>query len=81
MSHVSLYKKFNETSIADVPVAGSKNASLGEMFTQLSSKGVNVPDGFATTAFSFWYYIDHNKLRGAAGDVISVGQTKLMITV
>ena len=55
-------KKFNEIGIADVPTVGGKNSSLGEMFTQLSSKGIRVPDGFATTAFAFWTFLDCNKL-------------------
>lgn len=55
-------KQFNGTGIEDVPVVGGKNASLGEMFTKLSSKGIRVPDGFATTAFAFWTFLDYNKL-------------------
>lgn len=55
-------KQFDGTGIEDVPVVGGKNASLGEMFTKLSSKGIRVPDGFATTAFAFWTFLDYNKL-------------------
>lgn len=58
-----LIKKFNETSIADVAAVGGKNASLGEMFTQLSAKGIKVPDGFATTADAFWHFLDENNIR------------------
>lgn len=56
-------KKFNEIGIADLSIVGGKNASLDEMLTQLTSKGIKVPDGFATTAFSFWKFIDTNYLR------------------
>src|SRR6476661_5098686 len=56
-------KKYTETNINDVPAVGGKNASLGEMITQLSAKGINVPDGFATTAFSFWTFLDANNIR------------------
>jgi pyruvate, water dikinase len=56
-------KKFKDIGIADVPSVGGKNSSLGEMFNHLASKGVAVPDGFATTAFAFWTYLDFNKLR------------------
>ncbi len=66
-----LIKKFNEISIADVPLVGGKNASLGEMFTQLTPKGIHVPDGFATTAFSFWYYLDSNKQREVLQEILS----------
>ena len=56
-------KKFKEIGIADVPSVGGKNSSLGEMFNNLASKGVAVPDGFATTAFAFWTFLDFNKLQ------------------
>ncbi|MGV8990105.1 MAG: phosphoenolpyruvate synthase [Thiobacillus sp.] len=50
-------------SMADVPRVGGKNASLGEMIGNLSSVGVKVPGGFATTAQAFWEFLDHNDLR------------------
>jgi pyruvate,water dikinase len=43
-------KWFGDISIDDVPLVGGKNASLGEMFCELTPKGVQVPDGFAVTA-------------------------------
>ncbi|MFI5151859.1 MAG: phosphoenolpyruvate synthase [Chitinophagales bacterium] len=59
----SFIKKFNEIGLKDLGVVGGKNASLGEMFTRLSSDGIRVPDGFASTDFAFWYFIDQNKMR------------------
>ena len=59
-SHV---KWFSELSIADVPIVGGKNASLGEMVRELGKKGVKVPDGFAITAHAFRYFINANKLE------------------
>jgi pyruvate,water dikinase len=56
-------KKFNAIHISDVPIVGGKNASLGEMFSRLSSKGIKVPDGFATTAEAFGLFLDHNNIR------------------
>ena len=44
---------FEELRMTDVEQVGGKNASLGEMITQLSSVGVRVPGGFATTAAAF----------------------------
>ncbi|RLU89200.1 phosphoenolpyruvate synthase [Streptomyces griseocarneus] len=41
---------FAELGRADVGVVGGKNASLGELITQLAPHGIRVPDGFATTA-------------------------------
>jgi pyruvate,water dikinase len=52
-----------EVTMKDVPLVGGKNASLGEMINALSSKGVNVPDGFATTSEAYWYFLDYNNLR------------------
>ena len=43
-------KWFDELGMKDVPLVGGKNASLGELIRNLSSKGVNVPNGFAITA-------------------------------
>jgi len=44
---------FEEISIADVPLVGGKNASLGEMVRELGGKGVKVPPGFAITADAY----------------------------
>ncbi len=53
---------FKEISKKDVGLVGGKNASLGEMFSQLNKKGINVPDGFATTSFAYWYFLKKNNL-------------------
>ena len=44
---------FQSLGIADIPEVGGKNASLGEMISNLSSSGVQVPGGFATTAQAY----------------------------
>ncbi len=49
---------FEEVGIVDIPFVGGKNASLGEMIRQLQPKGVNVPNGFATTAYAFRHFIE-----------------------
>ncbi|MDQ1362897.1 MAG: pyruvate, water dikinase, partial [Pseudomonadota bacterium] len=54
---------FSEIGINDVPQVGGKNASLGEMYRTLSSSGIKVPNGFATTADAYRYFIDQNHLR------------------
>ena len=56
-------KHFNEIDINDVPEVGGKNASLGEMFQKLTSKGVQVPDGFATTSEAYWLFLEEAKLK------------------
>ncbi|MFZ9678126.1 MAG: PEP/pyruvate-binding domain-containing protein, partial [Quisquiliibacterium sp.] len=44
---------FEALRMTDVETVGGKNASLGEMISQLSASGVRVPGGFATTAHAF----------------------------
>ncbi len=46
---------FEETTIDDVPLVGGKNASLGEMYRELTSKGVKIPNGFSVTAEAYWH--------------------------
>jgi len=53
-------KWFKEITIDDVPEVGGKNASLGEMYQNLSEEGVLVPNGFAITASAYRYALDHN---------------------
>ncbi|MBD0850186.1 phosphoenolpyruvate synthase [Maribacter arenosus] len=64
-------KTFSHIRITDVPYVGGKNASLGEMYNQLISKGVQVPNGFATTAEAFWAYLDENSLRAPLIKILS----------
>jgi pyruvate,water dikinase len=54
---------FSKLSTKDVSQVGGKNAALGEMFNQLSKKGVLIPDGFATTAEAYWYFLKKNNLK------------------
>ena len=54
---------FNEVSMEDVLLVGGKNASLGEMYQNMSSKGVRVPNGFALTAYAYDYFIDKAGIR------------------
>jgi pyruvate,water dikinase len=51
-------KWFEELTINDVPSVGGKNASLGEMIRNLGTKGVNVPSGFAVTAYAYKYTME-----------------------
>jgi pyruvate,water dikinase len=53
---------FEELRMTDVEQVGGKNASLGEMITQLSSAGVRVPGGFATTAAAFRDFLNESGL-------------------
>ena len=56
-SEEALVLWLDRVGLADIPLVGGKNASLGEMIQQLSPKGVKVPYGFATTAYAYRYFI------------------------
>ena len=64
-------KHFSEISIEDLPLVGGKNASLGEMFSQLTPKGIPVPDGFAVTADGYRYFLKENNLRATLEAILS----------
>src|ERR1700743_2461307 len=53
---------FEQLRMTDVDIVGGKNASLGEMISQLAEAGVQVPNGFATTAQAFRDFLHHNNL-------------------
>lgn len=63
--------KYSEIISSDVNVVGGKNASLGEMVRYLSPKGINIPDGFATTSAAFRYFIAYNKLEAPLNKLLS----------
>lgn len=54
---------FDHLRMSDVDRVGGKNASLGEMISQLRDSGIRVPGGFATTAFAFGEFLHHNALK------------------
>ena len=49
---------FEEIAIEDIPLVGGKNASLGEMYRKLTSQGVKIPNGFATTTEAYWHLLE-----------------------
>ena len=53
---------FGDITLADVPVVGGKNASLGEMYRELSHAGIRVPNGFATTADAYRHFMTETRL-------------------
>ncbi len=53
---------FENLRMTDVESVGGKNASSGEMISQLTEKGVRVPGGFATTAEAYRAFLAHNGL-------------------
>jgi pyruvate,water dikinase len=55
---------FEALRMSDVESVGGKNASLGEMISQLAASGVRVPGGFATTALAFREFLAYEGLAG-----------------
>jgi len=58
----ALVAPFEQLRMTDVEVVGGKNASLGEMISQLAASGVRVPGGFATTAHAFREFLTYGDL-------------------
>ncbi len=62
---------FEEIGIEDVSMVGGKNASLGEMYQKLTSKGVAVPHGYAITAYAYQYLMKHAGIEKAIRDALA----------
>ncbi len=58
MTAARYIRKFSEIGNEDVPLVGGKNASLGEMYCNLSAEGVRVPNGFAITSEAYRYMLE-----------------------
>jgi len=54
---------FDEIGIEDIPYVGGKNASLGEMYQNLTKKGVKIPYGFAITAYAYRYILEKSGVK------------------
>jgi pyruvate,water dikinase len=62
---------FDEIGSGDIPIVGGKNASLGEMWNSLRPLGINVLDGFATTADAYRLFLRENDLERLLIDLLS----------
>ena len=71
----ALVAPFEHLRMTDVEAVGGKNASLGEMISQLAASGVRVPGGFATTAHAFRQFLAHNGLAARIQDRLSTLNT------
>jgi pyruvate,water dikinase len=63
-------KFFEELSIGDIPQVGGKNASLGEMYHHLRPQGVNLPNGVATTADAYRYFLEQAGLNQGINEAL-----------
>jgi len=59
---MSYIRWFKEISIKDAPLVGGKNASLGEMYCNLTKKGINIPNGFAITAKGYFDFLKQGQI-------------------
>ena len=66
---------FEHLRMTDVEVVGGKNASLGEMISQLAASHVRVPGGFATTAHAFRQFLDEGGLTQRIADRLAALDT------
>jgi pyruvate,water dikinase len=64
-------KEFSQIRMHDIAKVGGKNASLGEMYTQLTKKGINIPNGFATTSNAFNLFLQENNLEDALSNTLN----------
>ena len=67
---VSSIRWFEEIGIEDIPLVGGKNASLGEMYRELASQGVQVPNGFAITADAYREFLRVTKLDRTIEEIL-----------
>lgn len=75
MTFILPFSQLNMKRLADV---GGKNASLGEMFNQLKSAGVALPDGFAVTSSAYRHFLHHNKLEEKLSAILQKLDTKTL---
>ncbi|MCC5978124.1 MAG: phosphoenolpyruvate synthase, partial [Salinarimonas sp.] len=66
---------FDSLRRKDGEKVGGKNSSLGEMVQTLKGHGINVPDGFATTAHAYWRFVDANNLRDFMAEKIGAWES------
>lgn len=62
---------FNQLGMHDVNIVGGKNASLGEMISNLANVGVSVPNGFATTTAAYRDFLDANDLSNRINSLLA----------
>ncbi len=70
MSSPRFIRWFRELGIADVALVGGKNASLGEMYCELTPKGIRVPNGFAITAEAYRLFLSRSGLDGEIRSIL-----------
>lgn len=62
---------FSHITLKDLNVVGGKNASLGEMYNQMSGLKIRIPQGFATTAHAYRIFLKHNNLEAQLKSILA----------
>ncbi len=71
-----LIRWFDQIGINDVPSVGGKNASLGEMYRELTPAGIRIPNGFATTVSAYRYFLAESGLDEEIRRILTSLDTK-----
>ncbi|UCD65208.1 MAG: phosphoenolpyruvate synthase, partial [Candidatus Zixiibacteriota bacterium] len=61
---------FSEVGIDDISIVGGKNSSLGEMYRNLTRRGIKVPNGFAITAAAYFYVLEQAGIQNEIKDLL-----------
>jgi len=69
---------FDQISIEDTPFVGGKNSSLGEMYTNLTKRGVSIPNGFAITAKAYFYLLEKAGIKDQIRELLTGLDTRNM---
>ena len=67
---------FDRIGMEDTSLVGGKNASLGEMYSNLKSIGIKIPNGFTVTSLSYNYFINFNHLKEKISEILKGIDTK-----
>ena len=63
--------ELSQVGINDIETVGGKNASLGEMIQNLTSLGINIPNGFVVTVAAYREFLQYNKLESTISHIIN----------
>jgi len=66
-----LILELSQVGINDIEIVGGKNASLGEMIQNLSSLGINIPNGFVVTVAAYREFLEYNHLESTIKHIIN----------
>ncbi len=70
MNKKNFIRWFGEISISDIALVGGKNASLGDMYQELTEEGIKIPNGFAITAEAYWHVLKSHEILQNIKDIL-----------